>query len=87
MNCSRDGVRVELDRLDSARAECLATLDETFSDLLNIIEDRKQQLQQQVHKAYDAKNKVLSQQLSMIEVEKTKVCNIFYNYLINVAMF
>lgn len=73
MNCSKDGVRVELDRLDTARNECLATLDETFGDLMNIIENRKQQLQQQIHKACDAKNKILSHQLTAIENEKTKV--------------
>lgn len=74
MNCSRDGVCAELERLDTARNECLATLDETFSDLTNIIEDRKQQLQLQIQKACDAKNKILTQQLTAIENEKTKVC-------------
>lgn len=74
MNYSRDGVCAELERLDTARNECLSTLDDTFSDLMNIIEVRKQQLQQQIHKACDAKNRILSQQLSAIDIEKTKVC-------------
>ncbi|CAI6353464.1 unnamed protein product [Macrosiphum euphorbiae] len=73
LNCSRDGVCAELERLDTARNECLSTLDDTFSDLMNIIEVRKQQLQQQIHKACDAKNRILSQQLSAIDIEKTKV--------------
>lgn len=62
--------------MDTARNECFTTLDDTFSDLLNIIEDRKQQLKQQIHKACDAKNRILSQQLAAIEMEKSKVCNI-----------
>lgn len=73
MNCSRDEVRSELDRLDTSRNNCLTALDETFSNLFSIIELRKKQLQQDVHKAYDLKNKVLTQQLSAIEIEKTKV--------------
>ncbi|XP_025207500.1 uncharacterized protein LOC112603224 isoform X2 [Melanaphis sacchari] len=73
LNYSRDGVCAELERLDTARNECLSTLDDTFNDLMNIIEVRKQQLQQQVHKAFDTKNRILSQQLSAIDTEKTKV--------------
>jgi hypothetical protein len=73
LNCSRDGVHTELERLDTARNECFAILDESFSDLMNIIENRKLQLQQQIHKACDAKNRILSQQLAAIEIEKTKV--------------
>lgn len=41
---------------------------------MNIIENRKLQLQQQIHKACDTKNRILSQQLATIEIEKTKVC-------------
>lgn len=74
MKYSRDGVCAEIERLDTARNECLSTLDDTFSDLTNIIETRKQQLQQQIHKACDAKNSILNQQLSAIDNEKTKVC-------------
>lgn len=76
MNSSRDIVRAELDKLDTARNECLATLDETFSDLISIIEDRKHQLKHKINAACDEKNKILSHQLSTIEIEKTKVCNI-----------
>lgn len=73
MNYSRDGVCAELERLDTARNECLSTLDDTFSDLMNIIDVRKQQLQHQIHKACDEKQRILSQQLSSIDIEKTKV--------------
>lgn len=71
-------MRAELERLDTARNECLVTLDETFSDLMKIIENRKQQLKQQIHKACDTKNSILSQQLTVIEIEKTKVCIYYY---------
>lgn len=70
-------MRAELEQLDTARNECLVTLDETFSDLINIIENRKQQLKQQIHKACDTKHSILSQQLAVIEIEKTKVCIYF----------
>lgn len=76
MNCSRDGVRAELESLDTAQNDCLITLDETFNDLISIIQDRKQHLQQQIYKACDTKNRILNQQLASIEVEKTKVCNL-----------
>lgn len=69
-----DEVRCELNRLDTARSECLTTLDKTFNDLLSILEVRKKQLQEEVNNAYDVKNRILTQQLSTIEVEKTKVC-------------
>jgi len=74
LNYSRDGVCAELERLDTARNECLSTLDDTFNDLMNILEVRKQQLQQQINKACDAKNRILTQQLSAIDIEKNKVC-------------
>lgn len=80
MNCSRDSVHAELERLDTAQNDCLVTLDETFNDLISIIQDRKQYLQQQIHKACDTKNRILSQQLESIEIEKTKVCNISLKY-------
>jgi hypothetical protein len=89
LNYSRDGVCAELERLDIARNECLSTLDDTFSDLMNIIEVRKQQLQQQIHKAHDAKNRILSQQLSAIDIEKTKVCikSIYIYMYVYVCMY
>lgn len=77
MNSSRDEILTELNRLDASRNKCLTVLDETFNDLINILENRKCQLQSHVHKAYDVKNVTLNQQLSAFEIEKTKVC-IYY---------
>jgi len=73
LNSSRDEILTELNRLDTSRNKCLTVLDETFNDLINIIENRKRQLQNHVHKAYDMKNVTLNQQLSALEIEKTKI--------------
>lgn len=68
-----DGIRTELKHLDTARNECITTLDEKFSDLMNILENHKQQLKKQIYIACDSKHKILNQQLSNIEIEKSKV--------------
>lgn len=66
----------ELERLDINRNNCLTTLNETFNDLMNIIENRKNQLKGQLLNACELKNSILNQQLAAIEIEKTKVRNI-----------
>lgn len=58
------------------RNNCFTTLNETFNDLMNIIENRKNQLERQLLKACELKNRILNQQLAAIEIEKTKVCKI-----------
>lgn len=70
----------ELDRLDTNRNNCLTTLNETFNDLINIINNRKNQLERHILKACELKNRILNQQLEAIEIEKTKVRHIIYVY-------
>nr|CAD7424990.1 unnamed protein product [Timema monikensis] len=70
---AQDTVSQELRRLDLATEHCLDQVNRTFQEVSASVERRRQEMVSAVGQARDEKRKVLEEQLTLIEGEKTKV--------------
>lgn len=70
---AQDGVSRELQRLDTAKENCLDQINATFQQVQALIDKRKQEMIEAVNTACAEKRKVLEEQHSLIESEKNKV--------------
>lgn len=70
---AQDGVTRELQRLDSARENCIEQLNLTFQQVQALVDKRKQEMVELITKACNDKKKVLEEQHTLIESEKNKV--------------
>ncbi|KAL1491893.1 hypothetical protein ABEB36_012415 [Hypothenemus hampei] len=70
---AQEGVTSELNRLDAAKDNCLELIDETFQQIQQAIDKRKQEMIDQVKQMCNEKRRVLEEQHGLIENEKNKV--------------
>lgn len=63
----------ELQRLDAAKDSCIDQINATFQQVQAMVDKRKQEIIEAVNAACSEKRKVLEEQHSLIESEKTKV--------------
>ncbi|KAG5898288.1 hypothetical protein JTB14_008631 [Gonioctena quinquepunctata] len=70
---AQEGVSAELGRLDSAKIVCLEKINDTFQQMQALLDQRKQELIENVNTMYTDKKRVLEEQHSLIENEKNKV--------------
>lgn len=73
MTQAQDGVSRELQRLDAAKDSCIDQINATFQQVQALVDKRKQEIIEAVNAACSEKRKVLEEQHSLIESEKTKV--------------
>lgn len=71
---AQDAVRGELQRLDAATERTIEQVNATMGEALNSLEARRQELLNTVAAVAQEKRKVLDEQLTIIEGEKSKVC-------------
>uniref|UniRef100_A0A1B6CX18 B-box C-terminal domain-containing protein n=1 Tax=Clastoptera arizonana TaxID=38151 RepID=A0A1B6CX18_9HEMI len=70
---AEDVVNSEIQRLEQATQLCLEGLDETFRVILSSVEKRRNEFNNAIVEAKNAKKKVLEEQLALIQTEKDKV--------------
>ncbi|XP_023013976.2 tripartite motif-containing protein 2 isoform X2 [Leptinotarsa decemlineata] len=70
---AQEGVSSELSKLVLAKESCLEKIDDTFQQMQTLIDQRKQELIENVNTMYTDKKRVLEEQHSLIENEKNKV--------------
>lgn len=70
---AQEAVRNELLRLDNARERAVEQVNQTISEVNTMVETRRQELINAVSQAAQEKRKVLEEQLTIIEGEKSKV--------------
>lgn len=73
MTQAQEGVSAELNRLDSAKESCLEKINETFRQIQELMDQRKQEIIDTVNTMCTEKRRVLEEQHSLIESEKNKV--------------
>ncbi|KAJ8917723.1 hypothetical protein NQ315_005172, partial [Exocentrus adspersus] len=70
---AQEGVSAELNRLDAAKEACLEQINTTFQQIQVLMDQRKQEIIDNVNSLCAEKRRVLEEQHSLIESEKNKV--------------
>ncbi|KAJ8943472.1 hypothetical protein NQ318_006325 [Aromia moschata] len=70
---AQEGVSSELTRLDAAKETCLEQINTTFQQIQALMDQRKQEIIDNVNSVCAEKRRVLEEQHSLIESEKNKV--------------
>ncbi|KAJ8966960.1 hypothetical protein NQ314_003182 [Rhamnusium bicolor] len=70
---AQEGVSSELNRLDAAKEACLEQVNTTFQQIQALMDQRKQEIVDNVNSLCAEKRRVLEEQHSLIECEKNKV--------------
>lgn len=73
MTEARDIVQGELDRLENSAVVCLEKVDSAFNEAHAAVDARKQAVKDAIGAVKEAKRKVLTQQIQLIQAEKDKV--------------
>nr|CAH7734864.1 unnamed protein product [Callosobruchus chinensis] len=69
---AQEGVSAELGKLDAAKEACVEKVNETFRNLQELLDHRKQEVLDSVNSICAEKRRVLEEQHSLIENEKNK---------------
>ncbi|XP_018565603.1 tripartite motif-containing protein 2 isoform X2 [Anoplophora glabripennis] len=70
---AQEGVSAELTKLDLAKETCLEQINTTFQQIQTLMDQRKQEIIDNVNSVCSEKRRVLEEQHSLIESEKNKV--------------
>lgn len=74
---AQEGVSSELNRLNSAKEDCLDKINETFQHIQDLMNQRKEEIIENVNTICAEKRRILEEQHALIESEKTKVSFIY----------
>lgn len=75
---AQEAVRGELQRLDNATERAIEQVNQTMNEASALVEVRRQEMMTAVAQAAQEKRKVLEEQLTIIEGEKSKVVDRLY---------
>lgn len=73
MTQAQEGVTAELNRLNSAKEICMEKITETFQHIQDLMNQRKEEIIENVNTICSEKRRILEEQHALIESEKTKV--------------
>lgn len=81
---ARDTVNAELEKLNTSGDECIQTLNKTFQEIHDAVDQRKNELIAKILETKENKKAILNEQLILIEDEKKKVSDqiFFLKYFI-----
>ena len=78
---AQDGVTREIERLDISKENCLNQVNNTFQQIVDLIEVRKRDMIMAITDICNEKSKVLEEQHSLINSEKMKVGTRFFKII------
>lgn len=80
MTGARDTVNAELEKLNTSGDECIQTLNKTFQEIHDAVDQRKNELMAKIQETKENKKVILNEQLILIEDEKKKVSLVHFLY-------
>lgn len=87
MSEAQDSVKSEIQKLNTGTDKAVEKINQTINEILVLIESRKQEMLDAVAEAAQEKKKVLEEQLTIIEGEKTKVRFLYFFKFIKTNYF